>query len=101
MQIVLHFVLFTRRANTEWLIHSSNASAKGTSGIHLFSAVDTVVQHNIVHNNPYTAMTIVWPVPQVCASHQLLYTDIPSTHATLVMKWRVRLMTTECVAKSA
>ena len=37
---------------------------QGSSGIHLFSAVDSVVEHNRLHHTPYTSITFVWPVPQ-------------------------------------
>ena len=37
---------------------------QGSSGIHLFSAVDSTISHNRLAHTPYTAITFVWPVPQ-------------------------------------
>jgi hypothetical protein len=36
----------------------------GSSGIHVFSAVDTAVEHNRLRNIGYTAITFNWPCPQ-------------------------------------
>jgi hypothetical protein len=37
---------------------------QGSSGIHLFSAVDSILSHNRLAHTPYTSITFVWPVPQ-------------------------------------
>ena len=54
----------TELSVTDNTIINTGVEYQGSSGIHLFSAVDTTIAHNRLIHIPYTAITFVWPVPQ-------------------------------------
>ena len=50
---------------TDNTVVNTGGEYQGSSGIHLFSAVDSTIAHNHLHHIPYTAfVTFVWPVPR-------------------------------------
>lgn len=46
------------------IIENVSVEFKGSSGLHVFSAVDTAVMHNRMRDIGYTAITFNWPCPQ-------------------------------------
>jgi hypothetical protein len=67
------------------VVNGVGVEYQGSSGIHLFSAINASLRHNLVAHNPYTALTIVWPV-RCTISSRIFHSRMPLYHTHVRLK---------------